>query len=118
MCEKRKEIVKVIDELWGERTKIASFAKIVTKHANLNDPYAKEICDNATSELALAVHTVGRVLKLEASSVVIIGSLGNAPGYFKDQLHQNILNLFPKIKILDTPIDPALAAAKQAKQFK
>lgn len=109
------EIVKVIDDLWGERTKVASFARIVTKHANLNDPYAKEICDNATKELALAVYTAGRVLSLEDTSVVIIGSLGNALGYFKEQLHQNILCYLPNIKILENPIDPALAAAKYAK---
>ena len=109
------EIVKVIDDLWGERTKIASFARIVTKHANLNDPYAKEICDNATKELALAVYTAGRVLNLEETSVVIIGSLGNASGYFKNQLHQNILAYLPSIKIIENPIDPSLACAKYAK---
>ena len=108
------EIVKVIDDLWGESTKVASFAKIVTKHANLNDPYAKEICDNAIKELALAVYTAGRVLNLEESNVVIIGSLGNAPGYFKEQLHQNILCYLPNIKILENPIDPSLARAKYA----
>lgn len=109
------EIVKVIDNLWGERTKIASFAKIVTKHANLNDIYAIEICDNATKELALAVYTVGRLLHLEDSSVVIIGSLGNAPGYFKEKLHQSISSYLPNIKILENSIDPALAAAKYSR---
>ncbi len=108
------DIVLSIDLLWGNRTKIASFAKIVTKYANLGDEYAKEICDTATKELALAVYTVAKKLELKTKSVVIVGSLGTAKGYFKDQLHHNILELLPEIKFIDNPIDPALAAAKHA----
>ena len=111
------DIVKVIDHLWGERTFIASFAKVVTKHANMNDPYAKEICDNATKELSLAVYTTARVLNLENTTVVIIGSLGNADGYFKDQLHQSIQSFLPNITLLEPSMDPALAVAKYARNL-
>lgn len=42
---------------------LASLAPIVTKHGDLGDEYAKEICDSAIDELVLAVCAVQRRLQ-------------------------------------------------------
>ena len=111
------DIVPVINQLWEDRTRVASFAKIVTKHANLNDAYAKQIVDEATDELRLAVNGVYQKLKISNKTIVIVGSLGNAKGYFQDQLHQKIKSIDSDIKIIAPIVDPALGAAIMAKRM-
>lgn len=110
------DIIMKMDELWGKRTKVANLAKLVTKHADLDDLYAKDICIQATKEIALTVYAVAKKLKLEKSKLVIIGSLGNSKGFFKTQLHDEIKALMPELEIIKKPLDPAFAAAKYIKE--
>lgn len=109
------DIIAVAKNYHQDRTLTASLAPIVTKHANLNNRYAKKIVDRATDELALAIKAVYKTLKFKETTLVIVGSLGNADGYFKDKLHQKINKISDKINIIAPVIDPALAAAKAAK---
>ena len=108
------DIVPWMNLNYTNRTVIADLAPIVTKHANLGNAFAKEIVDEATSELALAVQGVYHKLKLKNEKLVIVGSLGNASGYFKNQLHQKIHGISRFIEITGPQIDPALAAAMMA----
>ena len=112
------DIVPIINELWENRTKIASFAKLVTKHANLGDMVACRIVDQATDELTLAIKGVYNNLEITNHRIVIVGSLGNSEGYFKNTLHQKIKLINPKIQIIAPLVDPALGAALKAKSLK
>lgn len=115
---KATDIIHIMeDDYFGERTKTAQLAPIVTKHANLGNEYAREIVDKATYELALAVRGVYNTLKLSKTTLVIIGSLGNADGYFKDRLHEQIHEISPFIRIITSAYDPAYAAALMAKRL-
>jgi len=108
------DIIPIMDQYWGQRTLIASLAPFVTKFANLGDYHAKAIIDKATDELALCVRAVYQNITYPNAHLVVVGSLGNADGYFKDQLHQKIQAISPLIKIIAPSIDPAYAAAKLA----
>jgi len=108
------DIVVFMDARSNDRTYIANLAPIVTKHADLGNRYAKRIIDQATSELALAVQGVYQQLTLIKKTLVIVGSLGNTSGYFKEKLHQKILEVDPKIEIIKPKVDPAYAAAIMA----
>jgi N-acetylglucosamine kinase-like BadF-type ATPase len=108
------DIVVFMDARTNDRTYIANLAPIVTKHADLGNRYAKRIIDQATSELALAVQGVYQQLTLIKKTLVIVGSLGNTSGYFKEKLHQKILEVDPKIEIIKPKVDPAYAAAIMA----
>ena len=76
-----------------------------------------KIIDCATSELALAVKGVIEQLTLKEKRLVVVGSLGNAPGIFKEKLHQKIILDYPNIKIISPLVDPAFAAALMAKRL-
>lgn len=115
---KATDIIHIMeDDYFGERTKTAQLAPIVTKHANLGNIYAKEIVDKATYELALSVRGVYNTLNLSNTTLVIIGSLGNAPGYFRKRLHEQIHEISNEIKIITSAYDPAFAAALMAKRL-
>lgn len=110
----KEDIITSINSLYDQRTLIAGLAPIVTKYANLGDTYAKEICDHATDECALAIHGVYKYLGLKEATITIVGSLGNAPGYFRNQLQEKI-RLISKDLIIQSPIvDPCYAAALKA----
>ena len=111
------DVILKMDELWGKRTEVADLAKLVTKYADLDDLYAKDICIQATKEIALTVYAVAKKLKLDKSSLVIIGSLGNSKGFFKTQLHQEFKALMPELKIVEKALDPAFAAARYIKEL-
>ena len=111
------DIIQINQVFHDQRTKTASLAPIVTKHANLGNPYAKAICDKAIDELVLAISAVYETLQFNHVKLVIIGSLGHAEGYFNTQLKTAILNHHPSIEIIDPILDPALAAAKAAYYF-
>ncbi len=113
--KKAIDIVDIYNRM--DRTSIAKLAPIVTKHANQNDPTALKIVDNATDELKLAVQAVYQMLSLKDPKLVIVGSLGNAPGIFTTQLHAKIREIIPKIQIIKPVIDPAEAAAMMAKRL-
>lgn len=115
--EKIEDVVGALNNLWNNRTEIASYAKLVTKHANLGDKYAKMIVDEATDQLALAVNGVIKNLNIDNKVIVIVGSLGNSEGYFKEQLHHKISLIDKDIKIISPLVDPALGAALMAKNL-
>jgi len=115
--KKAADIINIMETYNNQRTKIASLAPIVTKHANLGNKLAKSICDKATDELALAINGVYKTLKFDNVTLVIVGSLGNSKGYFGDKLFEKIKKISDKINITSPVIDPALAAAKAAKHF-
>lgn len=112
------DIINIMDELSANRTKMASLAPIVTKYANLGDEHAVKIVDVATSELALAVSAVYQTLNFKNVVLVIVGSLGNASGLFKELLHEKINQISDKITIIAPKVDPAEAAALLAKHLK
>lgn len=109
------DIIQVSNQYHDQRTKTAALAPIVTKYANLDNQYAKDICDHAISELALAIHAVYQTLEFNEVTLVIVGSLGNAPGYFHSSLTKHIKFISQSINVTQPIIDPALGAAKAAK---
>lgn len=112
------DIIKITNDLHDNRTKVASYAPLVTKHANLKDPYALNIVDIATDELALAFKAVYNTLEFDEVTLVIVGSLGNADGIFKEMLHKKIKEIGNNITITKPKIDPAVAAALLALRMK
>ncbi len=112
--QKPSDIIPIMDHYFGQRTLIAGLAPLVTKFANSGDYHAKTIVDNATDELTLCVNAVYQTIHLPKPYLVVVGSLGNAEGYFKIQLHQKIKKICPMIHITEPMIDPAYAAAKLA----
>lgn len=112
------DIIQVMDQLWDQRTKIASLAKFVTHYANQGDHLAKAICDQATTELAQSISAVYHTLNQQPKQLVIIGSLGNAPGYFHDQLVHKIHQIDTLIQIVPIIYDPAHGAAILASELK
>ena len=114
--KKATDIIYLLEEFHNNRTKVASLAPLVTKYANLNHPYALKIIDTATDEIALAVQAVFHELAFEHEvSLVIIGSLGLAPGVFHDKLIKKIKAISSFIHIKKAIYDPALGAALYAK---
>lgn len=111
------KMVDLFDEWHNERTKVASLAPIVRKHADLGDIYAIDICDKMSYELALAVNAVYEQLKLKNPTLVIVGSLGNIDGYYKTAIHKNIHSFHKDIKIIAPLVDPAHAAALLAYDY-
>jgi N-acetylglucosamine kinase-like BadF-type ATPase len=114
---KATDIIPIMEKYYGNRTKTASLAPIVTMYANKNNPYAKKIVDLATDECALAVKGVYNNINLKNKTLVIIGSLGNALGYYRDELHRKVKLIDPYINIIKPIIDPADAAALMAKKL-
>jgi N-acetylglucosamine kinase-like BadF-type ATPase len=114
---KATDIIPIMEEYYGNRTKTASLAPIVTMYANKNNPHAKRIIDFATDECALAVKGVYNNINLKNKTLVIIGSLGNALGYYRDELHRKVKLIDPYINIIKPIIDPADAAALMAKKL-
>jgi N-acetylglucosamine kinase-like BadF-type ATPase len=110
-------IISIMEEYYGERTKTASLAPIVTMFANKNNPHAKKIIDVATDECALAVKAVHQTIKIKNKTCVIVGSLGNANGYYRDELHKKIKAIDPYFNIIKPIMDPADAAALMAKKL-
>lgn len=109
------DIIRVSNQYHDQRTKTAALAPIVTKFANLDNPYAKDICDKAISELTLAIYAVYKTLKFDKVTLVIVGSLGNASGYFHDTLSRHIKCISQNINVIKPLLDPALGAAKAGK---
>ncbi len=111
------DIINVMDNFYNDRTKTASLAPIVTSYANQGNVKARKICNKAIDELVLAIKGVYKKLKFNHVTLVIVGSLGNAKGYFNTHLKKKIHDFSTKIKVISPVIDPALAAAKAAKHF-
>lgn len=111
------DVARLMEDWHTERTKIASLAPFVTKHANLGDNLATKICDKMSYELAISVRAIYETLKIENPTLVVVGSLGNVKGYFKDKLHEQILTFAPDIKIISPQVDPAHAAALLAHKY-
>ncbi len=109
--KKPSDYVAIMNERYLDRTWIAELAPIVTKHANQGNTYARKIIEQATSDLALSIKGVYKRLILEKKIIVIVGSLGNADGYFKELLHQKIHEIDSNINIIEPIIDPAHAAS-------
>lgn len=108
------DVARVCEELYEDRTRVASFAPIVTKHANLGNIYATKIVEDATYELALCIKTVYKYLKLDKTKLVIVGSLGNSSGLFRDRLLDKIKLISNNIEVIKPVIDPAHAASIMA----
>jgi N-acetylglucosamine kinase-like BadF-type ATPase len=111
------DVARLAEDWHTERTKVASLAPFVTKHANLGDSLATKICDKMSYELAIAVRAIYETLKIKKPTLVVVGSLGNVRGYFKDKLHEQILAFAPDINIISPKVDPAHAAALLAHKY-
>lgn len=111
------DIARLSERWYEERTKVAALAPYVTKHADLNDKFAKKICDQMSYELVLSVQSVYNQLKLDHPTLVVVGSLGNVDGYFKNRLHEQIHEFAPDLKIISPQVDPAYAAALLAHHY-
>jgi N-acetylglucosamine kinase-like BadF-type ATPase len=112
-----EDLISVLDRLSQDRTAMARLAPHVTNHANLGDTYASDIVDQATSEIARACQSVYNHLTLSEKVIVIIGSLGNAEGIFKTQLHEKIKSVCKDMTIMAPLVDPAHGAALLAKKY-
>lgn len=111
------DIIAVMDDFYDDRTKIASLAPIVTMFANQHNEHAKKIIDLATDECALAVKAVNNSIFMKNKTCVIVGSLGNSRGYFKEQLLKKIKEIDPYMNIIDPVLDPSFAAALMSKKI-
>lgn len=110
------DIVPIMEKLHNDRTKVASLAPIVTKYANQGHPYATDIVKHATDEVALAVKAVYNALQFQDDiSLVLIGSLGLAPGLFNSLLINKINLISSSIKMIKEIHSPAEGAARYAK---
>ena len=103
------DIIRLAEEYYADRTKTASLAKFVTKHALLNDSYAISIIENATDELALMVEAVDKTIKLDNKKLAIIGSLGNDKYFFKI-LESKIKQIDTNYKVFESILDPVIGA--------
>lgn len=112
--KKVTDIISIMDKYFENRTLTAELAPIVTKHADLDNLYAKNICDKATDELSLAIKAVYNKLQFKETTLVIVGSLGNSQGYFRNELVKKIKQINDLINIIKPIIDPSLAAAYMA----
>lgn len=110
------DIFHVMEDFYDDRTRVASLAPIVTMFANQDNAYAKKIIDLATDECALAVKAVYNYISMKNKTCVIVGSLGNSRGYFKEQLQLKIKAIDPYINIISPILDPSFAAALMAKK--
>lgn len=108
---KTEEIIPLLDQLYLDRTKVASIAPIVSKYANKLHPYATKIIELATDELVLSVRGVLNKLDFKNKKLVIVGSLGNIDGAFKSMLYKKIMALDHQIEIISPIVDPAFSAA-------
>jgi len=115
---KSEDIITIMDDIYLNRTLIASLAPIVTKYANNNHPYALKIIEEHTDEIKLAVEGVYNTLNLKKPTIVIVGGLGNADGAFKTMLHLKLKEIDPYLKIIKPIVDPALAGALYIKNLK
>ena len=105
------DVARLMDEWHQERTKVASLAPYVTKYSDLGDVLAIKVSDKMSYELALAIKAVYQKLNLKNPTLVIVGSLGNVDGYFKNKLHEQILSFAPDMNIIAPQVDPGYAAA-------
>lgn len=111
------DIIPIMNAYYDHRTKTASLAPLVTKYANLGHPYAKSIIDKATDECALAIRAVYEQIKITNPTLVIVGSLGHADGYFKDELFAKVKKIDSNFNIIKPLVDPAVAAAMMASKL-
>lgn len=109
-----EKLANYFNKYGANRTHIASLAKYVTKYANLNDLNAIDIIDYATDELALMVKAVDDKLNLKTHKLAIIGSLGNAEGYFKDSFIKKIKQINNNFEIFESLSDPSYGSALKA----
>ena len=105
------DVIDFMEENRENRTLVASLAPIVTKHADLGDEYARNICDSAINELVLSVLAVNRKLRLTKHELVIVGALGNSHSYFKYILHLRLIRMITSIRIVEPSIDSAFGAS-------
>lgn len=105
------EVANLFEKWHTERTLVASLAPYVTKYANLGDHLAIKIADKMAYELALSVDAVDKKLQIPKPTLVVVGTLGNIDGYFKNKLHEIILSNNQNIKIISPIVDPGYAAA-------
>lgn len=111
---KANDIITILEDIFLNRTLIASLAPIVTINANKGNLAALKIVNDATDELALSVKGVFNQIKLNDKTLVVVGTLGNIDGKFKELLHQKIKQIDNDINIISPKVDPALAAAMMA----
>jgi N-acetylglucosamine kinase-like BadF-type ATPase len=107
------DLIRVSEELFNERTKTASLAVYVTKHAKLGDSYAIGIVDRATNELALMVSAVDESIRLKNKKLAVIGSLGN-DDYFFNVFCSKIQLIDKNYEIFESRLDPVIGAALYA----
>ncbi|MCM0647302.1 hypothetical protein NBE98_02800 [Clostridium swellfunianum] len=110
----RSKLFDKIDELWHNRTTTASLAPFVTSYANNGDVHAINIVEKATSELSLLIEAIYKRVSFVNPQVAIIGSLGNAPGVFRNSFIQKVKSINSSISVIAQRLDPAVGAALQA----
>ncbi len=117
-----KELGDITRKLYQEdmtRTQIAALAPLVTEWANKGDVHATAVIDRAVRE---TVETIGAVFRrlfatgAEMVPVAIVGSLGNAPGYYRDSLAKALLLESPRLIMQAAVLEPVVGAALWALQ--
>ncbi len=108
------DAVLLYDDLYLMRAKVARIARLVTKYADLKDPYALQICEEATDELALMVEGVYKHLSLKNLELGVVGSLGNANTIFKMMFDYKVKKIDRNFVIHPALKDPAYGAALKA----
>ena len=111
------DAVLLYDDLYLMRAKVARIARLVTKYADLKDPYALTICEEATDELALMVEGVYKHLKLKNLELGVVGSLGNANTIFKMMFDYKVKKIDRDFVIHPALKDPAYGAALKARKM-
>jgi mannose-6-phosphate isomerase len=99
------------------RTEIAGLAPVVTEWANRGDRLARTIVDQAVGEVTGSILAVFRVLFADAAApvpVAIVGSLGNAAGYYHDSLAESLRRADPRLGMQRARLEPVVASALMA----
>ena len=109
-CYSYNDVAKYFQNI--NRTKVASLAKIVTKHED--NPFARKIMDDAIKEIMLMIKTVYNKLEFTNTSLVIVGSLGLSNTYYKYKFIQEFNNLGLNITLKPSMYDASFASALEA----
>lgn len=108
------EAVQVYETYFTDRTKTAQLARLVTKHADLNNEYALKIVDQATNELTMLIKGVDDNLNLKNKEVAIIGGLGNADTIYKKMFIEKVKQINQNYNIHQFLLDPVIGAVLMA----
>lgn len=105
------DIFHSLEDIRLNRTKTASFSKLITNEAKKGDPTAIELIQQSCKYHVQAIQAVMKKIQLKKTTCVVVGSLGHDPYYFQ-ALQNELLDNQINISVIKPIFSPELAAAK------